>query len=105
MDQQGSWHCFGLFLGMQEKGSVSFTVDYEFAARARPSGELVSKYKGSYTFTGGKAVGYRNLFGIPWTSFMATDSPYFINGVLHLRAELTIKQPQQLQTFWAISKV
>uniref|UniRef100_A0A6V7QVN4 BTB domain-containing protein n=1 Tax=Ananas comosus var. bracteatus TaxID=296719 RepID=A0A6V7QVN4_ANACO len=98
VDQQGSWHCFGLFLGMQEKGSVSFTVDYEFAARARPSGELVSKYKGSYTFTGGKAVGYRNLFGIPWTSFVATDSPYFINGVLHLRAELTIKQPQQLQT-------
>ncbi|MQL92455.1 hypothetical protein Taro_025077 [Colocasia esculenta] len=97
MDQQSSFHCFGLFLGMQEKGSVSFTVDYEFAARTRPSGEFVSKYKGYYTFTGGKAVGYRNLFAIPWTSFMAEDSPYFINGVLHLRAELTIKQPPQQQ--------
>jgi len=32
MDQQSSLHCFGLFLGMQEKGSVSFSVDYEFAA-------------------------------------------------------------------------
>ncbi|XP_010914379.1 BTB/POZ domain-containing protein POB1 [Elaeis guineensis] len=95
MDHQSSCHCFGLFLGMQEKGSVSFTVDYEFAARTRPSGEFVSKYKGNYTFTGGKAVGYRNLFGIPWTSFMADDSLYFINDVLHLRAELTIKQPQQ----------
>ncbi|WOK91394.1 hypothetical protein Cni_G00085 [Canna indica] len=93
MDQQSSFHCFGLFLGMQEKGSVSFTVDYEFAARAKPSGEFVSKYKGFYTFTGGKAVGYRNLFVIPWTSFMADDSHYFINGILHLRAELTIKQP------------
>lgn len=91
MDQQSSFHCFGLFLGMQEKGSVTFAVDYEFAARSKPTEEFVSKYKGNYTFTGGKAVGYRNLFAIPWTSFMAEDSLYFINGVLHLRAELTIR--------------
>ena len=76
---------------MQEKGSVSFAVDYEFAARSRPTEEFVSKYKGNYVFTGGKAVGYRNLFAIPWTTFMAEDSLYFINGVLHLRAELTIR--------------
>lgn len=92
MDQQSSFHCFGLFLGMQEKGSVTFAVDYEFAARSKPTEDYVSKYKGNYTFTGGKAVGYRNLFGIPWTAFMADDSIYFINGILHLRAELTIKQ-------------
>ncbi|XP_028769346.1 BTB/POZ domain-containing protein POB1-like [Neltuma alba] len=91
MDQQNSFHCFGLFLGMQEKGSVSFAVDYEFAARSRPTEEFVSKYKGNYLFTGGKAVGYRNLFAIPWTSFMAEDSLFFINGVLHLRAELTVR--------------
>ncbi|KAK9280549.1 hypothetical protein L1049_014242 [Liquidambar formosana] len=91
MDQQSSFHCFGLFLGMQEKGSVTFAVDYEFAARSQPTDEYISKYKGNYTFTGGKAVGYRNLFAIPWTSFMAEDSLYFINGILHLRAELTIK--------------
>ncbi|KAL7125742.1 hypothetical protein ABFS83_14G137000 [Erythranthe nasuta] len=92
MDQQSSFHCFGLFLGMQEKGSVTFAVDYEFAARSKPLEEYISKYKGNYTFTGGKAVGYRNLFNIPWTSFVAEDSLYFINGVLHLRAELTIKR-------------
>ncbi|KAL7593065.1 BTB/POZ domain-containing protein POB1 [Lactuca sativa] len=91
MDQQSSFHCFGLFLGMQEKGSVTFAVDYEFAARSKPTEEYISKYKGNYTFTGGKAVGYRNLFAIPWTSFMADDSLYFINGILHLRAELTIR--------------
>uniref|UniRef100_A0A5B6ZKQ7 Putative BTB/POZ domain-containing protein POB1-like isoform X1 n=1 Tax=Davidia involucrata TaxID=16924 RepID=A0A5B6ZKQ7_DAVIN len=91
MDQQSSFHCFGLFLGMQEKGSVTFAVDYEFAARSKPTEEYNSKYKGNYTFTGGKAVGYRNLFAIPWTSFMAEDSLYFINGILHLRAELTIR--------------
>ncbi|XP_057780346.1 BTB/POZ domain-containing protein At2g46260-like [Salvia miltiorrhiza] len=91
MDQQSSFHCFGLFLGMQEKGSVSFGVDYEFAARSKPTEEYMSKYKGNYTFTGGKAVGYRNLFSIPWNNFIAEDSLYFINGILHLRAELTIK--------------
>ncbi|XP_019160609.1 PREDICTED: BTB/POZ domain-containing protein POB1-like isoform X2 [Ipomoea nil] len=91
MDQQSSFHCFGLFLGMQEKGSVSFAVDYEFAARTKPTEEYVSKYKGNYTFTGGKAVGYRNLFGIPWTAFVGDDSHYFMNGILHLRAELTIR--------------
>lgn len=92
MDQQSAFHCFGLFLGMQEKGAVSFAVDYEFAARIKPNEQYVSKYKGNYTFTGGKAVGYRNLFGIGWNAFMADDSTYFINGLLHLRAELTISQ-------------
>ncbi|ESQ39265.1 hypothetical protein EUTSA_v10001385mg [Eutrema salsugineum] len=95
MDQQSSFHCFGLFLGMQEKGAVSFGVDYEFAAREKEKG-FVSKYRGNYTFTGGKAVGYRNLFGCPWTSFIADDSQYFINGILHLRAELTIKRSTDL---------
>ncbi|XP_074264949.1 BTB/POZ domain-containing protein POB1-like [Silene latifolia] len=92
MDQQSSFHCFGLFLGMQEKGSVTFTVEYEFGARQKTSDDYMSRYRGNYTFMGGKAVGYRNLFGVPWTSFMADDSPFFVNDVLHLRAELTIKQ-------------
>lgn len=95
IDQQSSSHCFGLFLGMQDKGVVSLTVDYEFAARMRSTGEFANKYKGYYNFTGGKAVGYRNLFAVPWSSFMANDSPVFINDILHLRAELTIKKNPQ----------
>lgn len=91
LDQQGSFRCFGLFLGMQEKGSVSFAVDYEFAARMKPNWDFVPKSKGSYLFTGGKAVGYRNLFALTWQQFVSEDSPYFHDGVLHLRAELTIK--------------
>ncbi|KAJ0024106.1 hypothetical protein Pint_07287 [Pistacia integerrima] len=92
MDQQSSFHCFGLFLGMQEKGPVIFAVDYEFATRSKPTEEFVSKYKDNYTFTGGKADwSTGNLFAIQWTSFMAEDNLYFINGILHLRAELTIR--------------
>ncbi|CAM6122035.1 unnamed protein product [Calypogeia fissa] len=91
MDALASSRCFGLFLGMQEKGTVSFAVDYEFAARMKPGWEFFPKSKGSYMFTGGKAVGYRNLFGLTWQEFISEDSQYFHNGVLHLRAELTIK--------------
>eukprot|EP00252_Welwitschia_mirabilis_P016686 TRINITY_DN3694_c0_g1_i2.p1 TRINITY_DN3694_c0_g1~~TRINITY_DN3694_c0_g1_i2.p1 ORF type:complete len:576 (-),score=106.85 TRINITY_DN3694_c0_g1_i2:162-1889(-) len=97
MDQQNAFHCFGLFLGMQEKGSVSFSVDYEFAVRQKPSFDFVVKYKGNYLFTGGKAVGYRNLFQTPWSSFMAEECPYFDKNILHLRAELTIRPQPQLQ--------
>ncbi|MCD7449577.1 Boi protein [Datura stramonium] len=94
LDQHSGYHCFGLFLGMQEKGSgEALEVDYDFAARVNPGKEFVSKYKGNYTFTSGKAaVGFRNLFGIAWTPFLCEDSVYFIHGILHLRAELTIKE-------------
>ncbi|TKY70998.1 BTB/POZ domain-containing protein POB1 [Spatholobus suberectus] len=92
MDQQNLSHCFGLFLVSQFKESVSLHVDYEFAARSKSTEEYISRCKGNYTFTERKAVGYRNLFGIPWTAFIADDSHYFIKGLLHLRAELTIRQ-------------
>jgi hypothetical protein len=82
-----------LYIVWQEKGSVSFAVDYEFAARMKPNWEFMPKSKGSYVFTGGKAVGYRNLFGMQWQDFIAEDSPYFRDGIVHLRAELTIKKP------------
>ncbi|CAA0842539.1 BTB/POZ domain-containing protein [Striga hermonthica] len=38
------------------------------------------------------AARYKDVSNVPWTSFMADDSLYFIGGVLHLRAELTIRQ-------------
>ncbi|KAF9622727.1 hypothetical protein IFM89_032907 [Coptis chinensis] len=84
-------HCFGLFLGMQEKGSEGFLVEYEFAARFKPTEEFLMKYKHQYKFTGGKAVGFRNLFTTDWDSFVSDESSYFINDILHLRAVLTIK--------------
>ncbi|KAF3632244.1 BTB/POZ domain-containing protein [Capsicum annuum] len=92
MDQQNGSHCFGLFLRMQEKGSESFAVDYEFAARISPDEKYVRKHKGDYIFTRGMKVGCRNLFGVDWTTFLDRDSVYFINGILYLRAEVTVRQ-------------
>uniref|UniRef100_A0A0E0E2C6 MATH domain-containing protein n=1 Tax=Oryza meridionalis TaxID=40149 RepID=A0A0E0E2C6_9ORYZ len=102
MDQRDTFRCFGLFLAMEavdeeEEGSpsspaASVTVEYDFAARTRQSGdEFVSMYKGHYTFAAGKSCGYRNLLGTPWASFMG-DSVFFVDGVLHLRAELCVKE-------------
>ncbi|KAM3321659.1 BTB/POZ domain-containing protein POB1-like [Capsicum chacoense] len=92
MDQQNGSHCFGLFLRMQEKGSESFAVDYEFAARISPDEKYVRKHKGDYIFTRGMKVGCRNLFGVDWTTFLDRDSVYFINGILYLRTEVTVRQ-------------
>ncbi|KAG7619221.1 SKP1/BTB/POZ domain superfamily [Arabidopsis suecica] len=93
MDHLCLIHCFGLFIGMQENGSASasVTVDYDFSVRSKPAMEFVGKFKGIYTFTRGKAVGCRNLLGIPWDIFTAKNCPYFINDVLHLRADLSIR--------------
>ncbi|XP_057453239.1 BTB/POZ domain-containing protein POB1-like [Lotus japonicus] len=98
MDQQSSFHCFGLFLGMPENAysaESSLAVDYEFTARSRPpepiANEFLSKYKGNCTFTEGTVVGHKNMFAMPWNSFIAQDSLLFKDDVLHLKVRLTIK--------------
>ncbi|KAK7366706.1 hypothetical protein VNO80_08703 [Phaseolus coccineus] len=92
VDHHNPFRCFGLFLAVKFKESDSLRVECEFAARSKFTEEYISIRKGNYTFTRGKAVGHRNLFAIPWTTFIADDSHYFIKGLLHLRAELTIRQ-------------
>ncbi|KAL0675477.1 hypothetical protein Bca4012_003458 [Brassica carinata] len=91
-DQQNRLHHFGLFLWSQEKGtSVSVTVDYEFSSRWKPTQEFAIRRKGKYKFTGVQSIGFRDVLGAPWASFIGEDSPYFINDLLHLRAELSIR--------------
>ncbi|KAJ0837240.1 putative MATH/TRAF domain, BTB/Kelch-associated [Helianthus annuus] len=85
--------CFGLYLGMldadQRPLSVHFAFEYEFAAMSKRTNEFVSRRKGLCTFSYKWAIGIHNMFAIPWTSFIGEDSVYFVDGVLHLRAELT----------------
>ncbi|MFS8026415.1 hypothetical protein Hanom_Chr16g01486461 [Helianthus anomalus] len=117
--QQKSLHWFMLYLAIEEKESVHDVFDYKFVARSKPAAdhgnkktswygylfgiswtwfigrsksaeEFEVKSKGSYACTGGKEKkGYEYLFRIPWTSFIEEDSVYFIDGVLHLKLELT----------------
>lgn len=90
MDQLNLSPCFGLFLGMRENGSVSQALEYQFSARSKPTEEFKVRFKRNFTLAGGQAIGFRDLFAMPWDSFMAKDCPYFINDVLHLQAELSI---------------
>ncbi|KAK1286539.1 BTB/POZ domain-containing protein POB1 [Acorus calamus] len=37
-----------------------------------------------------QSCGYSNVFSIPWSSFIAENSLYFDNDLLHLQAEIII---------------
>ncbi|KAF9610544.1 hypothetical protein IFM89_023209 [Coptis chinensis] len=60
---------------MQEKGSESVLVEYEFAARFKPAEEFMTTYKHQYNFTGGKAVQepFHHRLGVCCVSSMESD--------------------------------
>ncbi|KAK1378182.1 BTB/POZ domain-containing protein POB1 [Heracleum sosnowskyi] len=85
--------CFGIYLGMQENKSASCAVEYEFAALLKGEEDYTRKAIFSHTFTGGHSAGMgtENLFARTWPAFIADDSPYFINNILHLKVVVTLK--------------
>uniref|UniRef100_A0ACD5WDD7 Uncharacterized protein n=1 Tax=Avena sativa TaxID=4498 RepID=A0ACD5WDD7_AVESA len=85
-----------LYIDMKLKGSTCVSVKYEFAARNRPSGQFVSMANASYTFTDKHSVGHEA--SLPWSTFLDDDSPFFIDGVLHLRVDLTVVGQTEPQT-------
>ncbi|XBI75205.1 hypothetical protein VPH35_068604 [Triticum aestivum] len=98
MNKQSKLCTFGLklmgFSDNQKVSTVSTVVDIEFAARTRSSGKFERKYRSKGTFTGDWSVKCDDLFGVPWSMFIA-DEDLFIDGVLHLRADLAVvRQPQ-----------
>ncbi|XP_051199708.1 BTB/POZ domain-containing protein At2g46260-like isoform X1 [Lolium perenne] len=100
LDQQSNYNSFGLWFGIDEEPDkpISLTIDLQFAARVKSSGHFVSMFEGRYAVTDDSMRGCNDLFDVPWSTFIADDS-LFIDGVLHLRADLTVvKQPADLQT-------
>ncbi|KAM3279753.1 hypothetical protein ACQJBY_046864 [Aegilops geniculata] len=93
MDEQSRVCTFGLCL--MGLGPTDLTVDIEFAARIRSSGKFESKYRCKGTFTHDSLEICDDLFGVPWSTFIADDN-LFIDGVLHLRADLAVVQQPQL---------
>ncbi|XP_044949705.1 BTB/POZ domain-containing protein At2g46260-like isoform X1 [Hordeum vulgare subsp. vulgare] len=98
-DEQRKLYSFGLWLGIHDKpeGSTCLTFNFEFAARTKSSGEFVLKLKDEVIFTGDCMQGCGDLFGVPWSTFLADDS-LFIDGLLHLRAALTLVEQPGVQT-------
>ncbi|KFK30704.1 hypothetical protein AALP_AA6G016900 [Arabis alpina] len=83
---------FVLSMMIEESGPGNLTLEYEFSARLKPTEDFVPKYKGIYQITGSNNVGYLKLFVVPWESFMSRTCPFFINDVLHVRAEFSIRR-------------
>ncbi|EMS49907.1 BTB/POZ domain-containing protein POB1 [Triticum urartu] len=55
------------------------------------SGKFVTCYKGTFTTDREEAVGRSDLFGIPWSEFIADNSPFFVDNELHLRVNVKIR--------------
>lgn len=91
-DDRSSCYCFGLFVGMRKTVLGEFSADFELAACSKRSQEYTSILQGTSTFSARnrKMAGSKNLFKVSWESFIAEGSDYFINGVLQLRAQLTV---------------
>ncbi|KAK1320559.1 BTB/POZ domain-containing protein POB1 [Acorus calamus] len=79
---------FGLYLSTNESCFYDIVVKYEFSVRKKPDERFVMKQTGAWTFKDSKTLGINDLFVMTWSSLMASD--FFISGMLHLRAKLTI---------------
>ncbi|KAJ0519224.1 hypothetical protein HanHA89_Chr11g0446401 [Helianthus annuus] len=75
---------FGLFLDLITNNEIS--VDFEFDARAKPSGMFKVLHSArSCRLWKGQKHGARNLFDMFWSSFIAEERDYLCGGTLHLR--------------------
>jgi hypothetical protein len=99
MDENSKSCRFGLYFGVvkKPKDATCLTLDSEFAARKRPSGKFVRKWKDIVMFTGASMHGCDDLFGVEWSNFIADDN-YFIDNVLHLKVDLTVVEQPELLT-------
>ncbi|KAK1378173.1 POZ/BTB containing G-protein 1 [Heracleum sosnowskyi] len=86
MDPQSESQRFGLYLVMQGNKSECLKIDIEFAAWSKNEEKYKTEYSERNTLSGRHMVGTWNLFKTTWKAFIADESPYFINGKLHLRA-------------------
>ncbi|KAM0065584.1 hypothetical protein Hdeb2414_s0003g00116371 [Helianthus debilis subsp. tardiflorus] len=83
-DPQQKEPSFGLFLDLITNNEIS--VDFEFAARAKPSGTLKVLHSArSCRLWKGRKPGTRNLFDMFWSSFTAEEGDYLCGSTLHLR--------------------
>ena len=82
-----SYNCFGLLFEMLDnKWPLKGTIDFKFEAKTRPSLQYVTVHE--CTSTDREAVECKDLFGIPWSQFIADDSPFFIDDRLYLQIHL-----------------
>ncbi|KAK1320563.1 BTB/POZ domain-containing protein POB1 [Acorus calamus] len=81
---------FALFLIPLDSLSSEIAVCCIFAAMKKTDTDFVEVGTLERKFTDLTGWGRANLFSMPWESFIADDSPYFIDHMLHLRADMSL---------------
>ncbi|KAK1271771.1 BTB/POZ domain-containing protein POB1 [Acorus gramineus] len=73
------------------ESSEEISVTSRYAVRKNPRESFVRVLKKNYTFNSPQGCRYGEAILSPWSTFIADNSPYFIKGMLHLRAEIYLK--------------
>ncbi|XP_044385580.1 BTB/POZ domain-containing protein At4g01160-like [Triticum aestivum] len=82
----------GLNIEMVRNKGPARTVHFEFEAKRKPLLQFVTCYTGTLTKDCRGVIASMGRLGIPWPGFVADDSPFFIDDMLHLRVKLKIMQ-------------
>lgn len=77
---------FGVFIGMT--GSEACPIYFEFAAMKQPSREFQTLFSSACTLSATEKSKGRGL--INWSDLMRDDCVYFIDGILHLQAIISL---------------
>ncbi|KAK1264659.1 BTB/POZ domain-containing protein POB1 [Acorus gramineus] len=85
----GQSDSFGLFIYSSDRCSEVIIVDYKFAVKKKPEMNFVKLHCMVASFKKNEGWGTQKLISMSWKTFTAKDSPYFTDGVLHLKAELS----------------
>ncbi|KAK1264661.1 BTB/POZ domain-containing protein POB1 [Acorus gramineus] len=80
---------FGLFICSSDIFSEVIIVDHMFAVKKKPEMNFVNLHRMVASFKKNEFCGTQRLICMLWKTFTANDSPYFIDGVLHLKAKLS----------------
>ncbi|KAK1264984.1 BTB/POZ domain-containing protein POB1 [Acorus gramineus] len=80
---------FGLFLCSNDRFSEVIIVDFMFAVKKKPEMNFLNLHGMVASFKKNEGFGTDRLICMLWNNFTANDSPYFIDGVLHLKAKLS----------------
>ncbi|XP_020529348.1 BTB/POZ domain-containing protein POB1 isoform X1 [Amborella trichopoda] len=89
-NKENSSQSIGLYLNMEE-GLGRVVIQYSFASVSKPSKKFNANEMLEETFVKGGTGRWFYVFNTPWASFIADDSPNFLNGLLHLRVEVAIR--------------
>ncbi|KAK1264986.1 BTB/POZ domain-containing protein POB1 [Acorus gramineus] len=81
---------FGLFIASRDECSEVIVLDYTFSVKKRTEKDFVYLRRLISSFKKNQQWGFEDLICMPWIEFISILSPYFIDGVLRLKADISV---------------